>query len=144
MAFYEDKREHYGGELVLFKRNLTVAVPNAKTHRRANWYMRLKIGGRKGYVTRSTKITIYEDAYEYAKSELLRLQQAAKLGHSLDEHTFEQHWRDWFERNLKNGTWTDIRQYWHDKYAERYFKSRLYCYKSSRSKAGEICKIAFN
>ena len=88
MAFYEDKREHYGGALVLFKRNLAVAVPNAKTHRRANWYMRLKIGGRKGYVTRSTKLTIYEDAYEYAKSELLRLQQAAKLGHSLDEHTF--------------------------------------------------------
>jgi len=91
---------------VLFKRNLAVAVPNAKTHRRANWYMRLKIGGRKGYVTRSTKLTIYEDAYKYAKSELLRLQQAAKLGHSLDEHTFEQHWRDWFERNTKNGTWT--------------------------------------
>ena len=122
MAFYEDKREHYGGALVLFKRNLSVAVPNAKTHRRANWYMRLKIGGRKGYVTRSTKLTIYEDAYEYAKSELLRLQQAAKLGHSLDEHTFEQHWRDWFERNVKNGTWTASRQYWHDKYAERYFK----------------------
>ena len=68
---------HYGGALVLFKRNLSVAVPNAKMHRRANWYMRLKIGGRKGYVTRSTKLTIYEDAYEYAKSELLRLQQAA-------------------------------------------------------------------
>ena len=82
MAFYEDKREHYGGALVLFRRNLSVAVPNAKTHRPANWYMRLKIGGRKGYVTRSTKLTIYEDAYEYAKSELLRLQQAAKLGHS--------------------------------------------------------------
>jgi len=122
LAFYEDKREHYGGALVLFKRNLAVAVPNAKTHRRANWYMRLKIGGRKGYVTRSTKLTIYEDAYEFAKSELLRLQQAAKLGHSLDEHTFEQHWRDWFERNVKNGTWTASRQYWHDKYAERYFK----------------------
>jgi hypothetical protein len=53
LAFYEDKREHYGGALVLFKRNLSVAVPNAKTHRRANWNMRLKIGGRKGYVTRS-------------------------------------------------------------------------------------------
>ena len=63
MAFYEDKREHYGGAIVLFKRNLAVAVPNATTHRRANWYMRLKIGGRKGYVTRSTKLTIYEDAY---------------------------------------------------------------------------------
>ena len=79
LAFYEDRVEHFGGALVLFKRNLSVAVPNAKTHRRANWYMRLKIGGRKGYVTRSTKLTVYEGAYEYAKSELLRLQQAATL-----------------------------------------------------------------
>ena len=48
LAFYEDRVKHFGGALVLFKRNLAVAVPNAKTHRRANWYMRLKIGGRKG------------------------------------------------------------------------------------------------
>ena len=73
-------------------------------------------------MTRSTKLTVYEDAYEYAKTELLLLQQAAKLGYSLDEYTFEQHWRYWFERNVKNGTWTDSRQYWHEKYAERYFK----------------------
>lgn len=81
MAFYESKREHFGGALVLFQRDLSIAVPNAKQHRIANWYMRLKIGGRKGYVTRSTKLTSYEDAYEFAKSELLRLQQAARLGH---------------------------------------------------------------
>ena len=114
--------EHFGGALVLFKRNLDVAVPTAKTHRKPNWYMRLKIGGRKGYITRSTKLTNYEDAYEYAKNELLRLQHAAKLGHSLDEYTFEKHWQDWFERNKKNGTWTASRQYWHEKYAARYFK----------------------
>ena len=96
MAFYEDKREHYGGALVLIKRNLSVAVPNAKRHRRADWFMRFKIDESKVYVTRNTKFTLNEDAYGYAKSELLRLQQAAKLGHSLDEHTFEQHWRDWF------------------------------------------------
>ena len=64
MAFYEDRVEHFGGALVLFKRNLSVAVPNAKAHRQPNWYMRLKIGGRKGYVTRSTKLTVYEDVYE--------------------------------------------------------------------------------
>jgi hypothetical protein len=40
--------------------------------------MRLKIAGRKGYVPRSTKLTKYEDAYKYAKSELLRLQLAAR------------------------------------------------------------------
>lgn len=122
MAFYEDKVEHFGGALVLFKRNLAVAVPNAKAHRKPAWYMRLQIAGRKGYITRSTKITVYEDAYEYAKNELLRLQQAAKLGHSLDDWTFEQHWNDWFERNKKNGTWKESRQYWHEKYAARYFK----------------------
>ena len=60
MAFYEDKREHYGGVLVLFKRNLAVAVPNAKTHRRANWYMRLKIGGRKGHVSFSIGLQFSE------------------------------------------------------------------------------------
>jgi len=77
VAFYEDRVEHFGGALVLFKRNLAVAVPNAKTHRKQAWYMRLKIGGRKGYITHSTKLTTYEDAYEYAKNELLRLQHAA-------------------------------------------------------------------
>lgn len=30
MAFYENRQEHYGGALVLFQRNLSVAVPNAK------------------------------------------------------------------------------------------------------------------
>ena len=39
--------------------------------------------------SRVTKLTTYEDAYEYAKNELLRLQHAAKLGHSLDDYTFE-------------------------------------------------------
>ena len=122
MAFYEDRVEHFGGVLVLFKRNLAVAVPNAKSHRKPAWYMRLKIGGHTGYVTKSTKLTVYEDAYEYAKSELWRLEQAAKLGHSLDEYTFEQHWQDWFDRNLKNGRWKPERQNWHEKYAARYFK----------------------
>lgn len=73
LAFYENKVEHFGGAFVLFQRNLAVAVPNSKSHRKQTWYMRLKISGRKGYITRSTKLTVYEDAYEFAKSELLRL-----------------------------------------------------------------------
>lgn len=107
---------------MLFQRNLAVAVPNSKSHRQQTWYMRLKIGGRKGYVTRSTKLTMYEDAYEFAKSELLRLQQAARLGHSFDEYTFEKHWNDWYERNLRNGTWQEARARWHKMYFNRYFK----------------------
>ena len=122
MAFYENRHEHYGGALVLFQRNLAIAVPNSKTHRKQTWYMRLKIGGRKGYVMRSTKLTVYEDAYEFAKLELLRLQHAAKLGHSLDEYTFEKHWNDWYGRNLRNGTWQEARARWHKMYFNRYFK----------------------
>lgn len=123
MAFYENRVEHYGGALVLFQRNLSVAVPNAQKHRPRTWYMRLKIGGRKGYVTRSTKLSVYEDAYEFAKIELLRLQHAARLGHSLDEYTFELHWNDWFDRNLRNGTWKEQRAKWHKMYFNRYFKA---------------------
>jgi integrase len=122
MAFYENKVEHFDGSLVLFQRNLAVAVPNSKTHRKQTWYMRLKIGGHKGYVTRSTKLTVYEDAYEFAKGELLRLQHAAKLGHSLDEYTFEKHWNDWYGRNLRNGTWANERARWHQMYFNHYFK----------------------
>lgn len=84
--------------------------------------MRLKVAGRKGYITKSTKLTIYEDAYEFAKGELLRLQHAAKLGHSMDEYTFEKHWNDWFERNKRNGTWKEERANWHKNYFKRYFK----------------------
>jgi integrase len=122
LAYYENRVEHYGGSLILFQRNLAVAVPNSKTHRQKNWYMRLKIAGRKGYVTRSTKLTKYEDAYEYAKSELLRLQLAARLGHSLVEYTFEKHWNEWYGRNLRNCTWKLDRQRWHKMYFNRYFR----------------------
>ena len=68
MAFYENRHEHYNGALVLFQRNLSVAVPNSKTHRQPNWYMRLKIAGHKGYITRSTKLAKYEEAFVYAQS----------------------------------------------------------------------------
>jgi hypothetical protein len=43
MAFYENKVEHFGGTLVLFQRNLSVAVPNSKSHRPPTWYMRLAV-----------------------------------------------------------------------------------------------------
>jgi hypothetical protein len=56
--------------------------------------MRLKIAGHKGHVTRSTKLPKYEEAFVFAQSEYLRLQQAARLGHSLEEFTFVQHWND--------------------------------------------------
>jgi len=84
--------------------------------------MRLKIAGHKGYITRSTKLAKYEEAFVFAQSEYLRLQAAARLGHSLDEYTFERHWNDWYERNLRNGTWKEERALWHKRYFNRYFK----------------------
>lgn len=123
LAYYINRVEHYGGALVLFPRNLDIAVPNSKTHRRPNWYMRLKIAGRNGYVERSAKLTKYEDAYTFAQSEFLRLQQAVRLGHRLTDYTFEQHWNDWYSRNLKNNTLQHERQRWHKLYFERYFNA---------------------
>jgi hypothetical protein len=104
VAYYENKKVHFGGDLILYQRNLNVAVQNAKSHRPAKWYMKMRINGHKKPIDRSTKISNYEDAYEYAKGELLRLQQAKKLGHTLDNYTFEQHWNDWFKRQLQLNT----------------------------------------
>ena len=47
--YYEIKREHLDGGLVLCTRGLTTAAPDTKNHRKPTWYMRLKIAGRKGY-----------------------------------------------------------------------------------------------
>lgn len=53
MAFYENKVELLGGDLILYQRNLATAAPNVKTHRKAKWYMKLRLGPRK-FVNRST------------------------------------------------------------------------------------------
>jgi len=122
MAFYLNKREFFDGALTLYQRDLTVAN-NSKTHREANWYMKVKIAGKKGRaITKSTKRTIYEEAYAYAVEEYTRLTNAYRLGKALQEVTFEQHWHDWFKRQVNNGVWTDSRQSWHEGYFNRYFK----------------------
>jgi hypothetical protein len=91
MAFYENKVELLGGDLILYQRNLATAVPNAKSHRKPNWYMKLRIGPRK-FIDRSTGLKIYEDAYAFARKEYDRLSNAVALGHTLDDFTFEKHW----------------------------------------------------
>ena len=123
MAFYLNKREFFDGALVLYQRDLTVAN-DSKTHREANWYMKVKIAGKKGRaITKSTKRTVYEDAYAYAVVEYTRLTNAHRLGKALHEITFEQHWHDWFKRQVRNGVWTESRQDWHEKYFNRYFNA---------------------
>ena len=122
MAYYENKVELLGGDLILYQRNLATAVPNGKTHRKAKWYMKLRLGPRK-FVNRSTGLTIYEDAYAFARKEYDRLSNAVALGHTLEDFTFEKHWEDWYQRNLNNRTWAADRQRWHKNQAGRYYKA---------------------
>jgi integrase len=122
MAFYENKVELLGGDLILYQRNLATAVPNVKSHRKPKWYMKLRLGPRK-FVNRSTGLTIYEDAYAFARKEYDRLSNAVALGHTLDDFTFEKHWEDWYQRNLNNRTWAADRQRWHKNQAGRYYKA---------------------
>ena len=39
MAYYENKVELLGGDLILYQRNLATAVPNVKSHRKPKWYI---------------------------------------------------------------------------------------------------------
>jgi integrase len=123
MAYYVNKVEHLNGDLILYQRNLASAVPNVKSHRKPTWYMKLKVGGRKKFIDRSTKLTIYEDAYTFARKEYDRLRNAVALGHAIDDYTFEKHWDDWYQRNITNGTWRPDRQRWHKNLAARYYKA---------------------
>lgn len=122
MAYYENRMEHLDGDLILYQRNLATAVPNVKSHRKPKWYMKLRLGPRK-FVNRSTGLTIYEDAYAFARKEYDRLSNAVALGHTLEDFTFEKHWEDWYQRNLNNRTWLPDRQRWHKNQAARYYKA---------------------
>ena len=97
MPYYNDKKEYFNGGLILYQRDLEVSNPIAKTHNKPKWYMRVQIKGMKGRaLVRSTKLTVFEDAYEYAKEEFLRLHSAILLEYTIYEYTFEQHWNEWF------------------------------------------------
>ena len=122
MPYYENVREHFDGALRLYQRNLDVAAPGSK-HRAKHWYMLIKIPGHCESYDRSTKRTSYEEAYVFAKSEYHRLVHAAEMGHSFETYTFEKHWQDWYDRNVRMGTWTASRQMWHLSYFKRYFSA---------------------
>jgi hypothetical protein len=72
MAYYNNKTEYFGGVLTLYQSDLDVSAPNAKVHNKPKWYMRVQLKGMKGRsLLRSTKLTVFEEAYEYAKEEYL-------------------------------------------------------------------------
>ncbi|MDG1183662.1 MAG: hypothetical protein P8N30_13240 [Tateyamaria sp.] len=82
--FTKTGMEYYSSALVLFQRNLSVNVPNSKNQRQLYLYTQLKVAGHKGYITGSTKLAKYEDAYAFTQAEYLRLQQEVRLGHNVD------------------------------------------------------------
>lgn len=109
-----------GGDLILYQRDLAIAAATSKKHREPTWYMKVKIGNK--LINKSTKLRKYEDAYAFARDEYLRLSNAIRLNHSLEDYTFEKHWNDWFQRNVSKKTWKEKREKWHKGYFDRYFK----------------------
>ncbi len=145
MPFYNNKKEFFDGHLMLYQRDLDSQNPNAKSHRPANWYMRIKIDGRKGRaITKSTKHSVYEEAYRYAIAEYGRITNVVRLGHAVVEWTFEQHWEDWYERMSKSGNWRAGRKDWHLKYFNRYFSEFFADKRTGKSLLLDDIDVSFN
>ena len=121
MAYYNNEVAHFDGRLVLYQRSkATKSADNAS--KPFNWYMRIKIEGKNGkLINKSTKHSVYEEAYLYAVKEYQRIWDAVKTGRSIEAWTFDKHWQDWFQRNVDNGNWRPTRVTWHENYYNRYF-----------------------
>ena len=119
-----------GGDLILYQRDLAIAAATSKKHREPTWYMKVKIGDK--FINKTTKLRKYEDAYAFARDEYLRLSNAIRLNHSLEDYTFEKHWNDWFQRNVNRKTWKSEREKWHEGYFNRYFK-KYFSYSDGKS-----------
>ncbi len=117
MAFYAESSSHFGGAIFLYKRQSTDGLVHPI------WQVRLKLPGRAGYVIKSCKTKLYEEAYSFAKDEYLALQHKVKEGIPLKDWTFNQHWRDWYERQLQKGCWSEARKKWHLNYYNCYFSA---------------------
>ena len=143
MSYYQNVHLRMDGNIILYQRDLSTAAPKSKSHRKPNWYMKLRLGPKK-VVNRSTKLTDYDDAYAYAKDQFLKGSQAIKMGHSLEDMSFEQHWDSWYQRNLANGTWKLDRQRWHQNYAKRYFKPYFRRADGSSTSLNEITSALAN
>ena len=117
MTHYQDRKELYDGDLVIFRRADAEVAPEKRY-----WQARFKIAGRVGFITKSLKTRKYEDAYETAKSMYLRFQQMQREGASLEEHGFSKAWDEWVRQKIAEGAWAEERKKWHVSYGNRYFK----------------------
>ncbi|MDC0136288.1 hypothetical protein OAI26_06450, partial [Sulfitobacter sp.] len=73
MAYYNNEVAHFDGRLVLYQRSkATKSAENAS--KPFNWYMRIKVEGKNGkIINKSTKHSVYEEAYQYAVKEYQRI-----------------------------------------------------------------------
>lgn len=117
MSHYQDRKELYEGDVVMFRR-ADAQTPPEKRY----WQARFKIAGRTGFITKSLKTRNYDDAREAAKAMYLRFQQMQREGASLEEHGFSKAWDDWIRHKLAEGVWAEERKKWHISYGNRYFK----------------------
>ena len=96
MAYYEKKVEYYGSSLVLFQRNLAVAVPkriayilvytlkNSWTKRPSKTQQEIQ------------KVTVFSENIVF------QCQQIIRINPKLDKPTFKKRWKDSYERYLRN------------------------------------------
>ena len=116
MAYYNDKVSHLDGRLILYKRDSSTKSSSA-SNKPFSWYMRINVEGLKGRaVVKSTKRSIYEEAYIVAIAEYERITTAIRLGKGLQTWTFAKHWENWFQRQIDSGNWRNERQTWHQNY----------------------------
>jgi len=118
MSHYQDRKELYEGDVVMFRR-ADAQTPPEKRY----WQARFKIAGRTGFITKSLKTRNYDDAREAAKAMYLRFQQMQREGASLEESVFSKAWDDWVKHKTAEGGWAEERKKWHVSYGNRYFKA---------------------
>ena len=114
MTHYQDRKELYDGDLVIFRR-ADAQVPPDKRY----WQARFKIAGRVGFITKSLKTRTYEDAHETKKSMYLLFQQRQREGASLEEHGFSKAWDEWMRQKVAEDVRAVERKKWHVSYCNR-------------------------
>jgi integrase len=112
-----DKRLLLDGAAMLYRRQ------SKDGHAHPTWQMRIKLPRQTGYIVRSCKTKVYEQAYALATETFFDLQQRAKQGVPLKDWSFAQHWEDWYERQARQGVWSEKRKGWHRGYFKRYFSA---------------------
>jgi integrase len=115
---YADREEFFDGNIVVFRRGDAVSQGD-----RRYFQARFKLDGRIGFKTISLKTRNRIDAIAKAKSLYLSFSQAVKDGSSIENRTFNQAWRDWYQRMVAHNVWSDSRKKWHLNYFNRYFQA---------------------